>query len=432
MKIIKLSRFKKSKSFNTVMKRSSSNYDYLFPIVTKIMKEIELYGDMSVKKYTKKFDGVDIANPKVSKSEIKEAYTKVGDKYLVALKQAINNITVVHKNQIPTSAQNIVRSTKGIKVWKKGQPIEKVGLYVPGGKALYPSSVLMNGIPAKIAGCKQITITTPPRKDGTIAPEILVAADMIGINDIYKIGGIQGIGALTYGTKTIQKIDKIVGPGNSYVTVAKLIGLMSGKIAIDSPAGPSEVFIIADETSNPKFIASDLMCDAEHAEDSTAVLISTSKKVLQQTVDEIRRNVQKFSSKTNIIKSINKYGLFALVESIEEAVNFANGYAPEHIQIMTKNADKIAKKITNAGSIFIGNYTCKSAGDYATGANHVLPTGGSAKMFSGLSVLDFVRLVEYQKCTKSGLKNIKQTIKTFADVENLPAHKYSCSVRFQK
>ena len=338
MKIVELSKFRLSKRYKTVMKRCSNNYDSLFPVVGKIMKEIELYGDLAIKKYTNKFDGVNISDTKVGLNEIRDAYKKVDKKYITALKQAIKNITAVHNNQIPPSAEKIIQTTPGVRVWKKWQPIERVGLYVPGGRALYPSSVLMNGIPAKIAGCKQITITTPPRKDGTIAPEILVTADMIGIKDIYKIGGIQGIGALTYGTRTIPKVDKIVGPGNSYVTVAKMIGLMSGKIAIDSPAGPSEVFTIADETANSKFIASDLMCDTEHGEDSTAILVSTSKKILEQTIYEIKTNSKKFSTKKNIQKSINKYGLFALVKSIEEGVNFANDYAPEHIQIMTKNS----------------------------------------------------------------------------------------------
>ncbi|MFZ2189411.1 MAG: histidinol dehydrogenase [Candidatus Magasanikiibacteriota bacterium] len=431
MQIVKLDQFKTTKRYQIIMKRSCQNYDILFPMVKKIMLDIETNGDTAIKKYTKKFDGVVIDKPKVSPNEIKTAYKKISKKYLTALTQAVNNITAVHKNQLPLSGEKKIKPSKGIGVWKKWQPIERVGLYVPGGKALYPSSVLMNGIPAKIAGCKNIFITTPPRKDGTIAPEILVAADMIGIKNIYKIGGTQAIGALTYGTKSISKVDKIVGPGNAYVTVAKMIGLMSGKIAIDSPAGPSENLIIADDTANPNFVTADLMCDIEHGEDSATILITTSNKLAKEVQQLIKTQINTFSTKNYIKQSIKKYSQIIIANSIRDCINFANDYAPEHIQIITRNSKAIAKQITNAGSIFIGKYTCKSAGDYATGANHVLPTGGSAKMFSGLSVMDFVRLVEYQSCTKTGLKNIRQTIETFAEVENLPAHQYSCSVRFK-
>ncbi|HBU07420.1 MAG TPA: histidinol dehydrogenase [Candidatus Magasanikbacteria bacterium] len=432
MQIVKLAQFKTTKRYKIIMKRSCQNYDALFPMVKKIMNDIEKNGDTAIKKYTKKFDGINIDNPKVSTNEIKTAYKKVSKQFLTALNQAISNITAVHQTQLPSSAEKIVKPTPGIKIWKKWQSIERVGLYVPGGKALYPSSVLMNGIPAKIAGCKNISIITPPRKDGTIAPEILVTANMIGIKNIYKIGGIQAIGALTYGTETIPKVDKIVGPGNAYVTVAKMIGLMSGKIAIDSPAGPSENLIIADNIANPKFVTADLMCDIEHGGDSAAILATTSNKLAEEVRRLIKKEINKFSTKNYIKQSIKKYSQIIIANSIKDCITFANDYAPEHIQIMTTNSKAIAKQITNAGSIFIGSYTCKSAGDYATGANHVLPTGGSAKMFSGLSVLDFVRLVEYQTCTKQGLKNIKKTIETFAEVENLPAHKYSCSIRFNQ
>lgn len=430
MQIVKLSQFKKSKRYQIIMVRSRQNYDVLFPVVKKIMEDVQINGDRAVNKYTKKFDRVSTNNLKISANEISNAYKKVNKKYLLALNQAIKNITVVHKNQLPRMAEKNIEPTKGIAVWKKWQPIEKVGLYVPGGKALYPSSVLMNGLPAKIAGCKNIIITTPPQTDGTIAPELLVAADKIGIKNIFKVGGIQAIAGLIYGTKTIPKVYKIVGPGNAYVTAAKLFGLMNGRIAIDSPAGPSENLIIADNTANPSWVAADLMCDIEHGPDSAAILITTSNKLAREVKQIIQKQINKFNTKNYIRQSIKKYSQIIIANSTKDCINFANDYAPEHIQIMTTNSKAVSKKITNAGSIFIGNYTCKSAGDYATGANHVLPTGGAAKMFSGLSVLDFVRLVEYQSCTKTGLKNIRQTIETFADVENLPVHKYSCQIRF--
>jgi len=431
MRIVNLSQFKKTKRYQTIMQRSQQNYAALFPIVKNIMKDVEKKGDKVIKKYTKKFDGVNVKNLKVTRREIKTAYKKVDKKFLIALNQAIQHITMVHKNQLPKTAETKIAPTKGIAVWKKWQPIESVGLYVPGGKALYPSSVLMNGIPAKIAGCKQIVITTPPQPDGSITPELLVAADKIGIKDIYKIGGVQAMAGLTSCTKTIPKVYKIVGPGNGYVTAAKLYALMSGDVAIDSPAGPSENLIITDKTANSKFVDADLMYDIEHGEDSAAILITTSKKLANEVMVEIKKNINRFTTNKYIKQSIRKYSQIIIAKSIQNCVVFANDYAPEHIQIMTDSAKVVSNQITNAGSIFIGNYTCKSAGDYATGANHVLPTGGSAKMFSGLSVLDFVRLVEYQNCTKTGLKNIRKTIETFAEVENLPAHKYSCSTRFK-
>ncbi|MBT4120540.1 MAG: histidinol dehydrogenase [Candidatus Magasanikbacteria bacterium] len=431
MQIVNLKQFKKTDRYKKIMNRGKENYEDIFGLVQDIMKDVRKNGDKAVKKYTERFDKLNIQDTKVKKEEIQKAYTKVSKEFLRALEQTIKNITKVHQNQIPINAQNIIKPEPGIRVWKKWQPIEKVGLYVPGGRALYPSSVLMNAIPAIVAGCKQIIITTPPQKNGLIAPELLVAANKLGITEIYKIGGIQAIAALTYGTEIVPKVYKVVGPGNAYVTAAKLAGLMSGEIAIDSPAGPSEVFVIADEAANPKFVAADLMADAEHGPDSAPILITTSKKLAEKIWYEIKKNINKFDTQKNIQKSMKRYGLFALVTNIEEAIEFANDYAPEHIQIMTKNAQSIAKKITNAGSIFIGDYTCKSAGDYATGANHVLPTGGSAKMFSGLSVLDFVRLVEYQKCSKEGLEKISKSIQTFAEIEGLPAHKYSCNVRFE-
>lgn len=431
MQIVKLSQFKKTKRYQIIMARSRQNYNVLSPIVKKIMEDVQKNGDKAINKYTKKFDGVNSNNIKVSRNEIEIAYKQVSKKYLLALNQAIKNITTVHKKQLPRTAEKNIEPVKGITVWKKWQPIERVGLYVPGGKALYPSSVLMNGIPAKIAGCKNIIITTPPQANGTIAPELLVAADKIGVKEIYKVGGIQAIAGLIYGTETISQVYKIVGPGNTYVTAAKLFGLMNGRIAIDSPAGPSENLIIADNTANPGWVAADLMCDIEHGPDSAAILISTSNRLAKEVQQLIKKQINKFNTKKYIKQSIKKYGQIIIVNSIKDCINFANDYAPEHLQIMTKQSPEIAKQIINAGSIFIGNYTCKSAGDYATGANHVLPTGGAAKMFSGLSVMDFVRLVEYQNCTKAGLKNIRQTIETFADVENLPAHKYSCAVRFK-
>jgi len=304
MKIVKLAEFKQDIKFKQVMNRSKQNYDALFVVVQKIMADVKENGDKAVREYTKKFDQVDVVNTEVSSEEIKDAYKKVSRKFLAAVEQSIYNITLVHQDQIAMNAEKVVEPAVGIRVWKKWRPIEKVGLYVPGGRALYPSSVLMNAIPAKVAGCQRIVITTPPRKDGSVAPELLVAADKLGITEIYKIGGVQAIAALAYGTQTVPKVYKIVGPGNAYVTTAKLAGFMSGEISIDSPAGPSEVFIIADETANPRFIAADLMADVEHGPDGAAVLITTSETLAKEVLLGIEQNVTQFATRENIKSSI--------------------------------------------------------------------------------------------------------------------------------
>ena len=432
MQVVKLKQFKNSSRFQSVMARGGKNDNSVLKVAEDIVVDVKNMGDVAVKKYMKSLNGVCLRNLRVSKEEINKAQSVVSDDFVIALKQAVNNIRLVHNKQISLEAQSVVSPLRGIKVWKKWQPIEIVGVYVPGGLASYPSSVLMSVIPAQIAGCKKIIITTPPRPDGLVAPEVLVAANYLGVKDIFKISGAQAIAALAYGTETIPKVYKIVGPGNAYVATAKMIVSRQGEVAIDSPAGPSEVLIIADKTANPEFVAADLMCDSEHAEDSAAVLLSTSLQLARRVIKIIKNTVDNFSTGNRVKKSLKSYGLFATVKTLGEAVDFANDYAPEHIQIMTKRARAIAKKITNAGSVFIGPYTCKSAGDYATGANHVLPTGGSAKMFSGLSVFDFVRLVEYQQVSKGGLKKIRRTIQVFARVEKLPVHEFSGAVRFKE
>lgn len=342
----------------------------------------------------------------------------------------IKNITAVHLAQLPEKKERQVNSEKGISVWREWRPIEKVGLYIPGGKAIYPSSVLMSGIPAQIAGCKEIIMCSPARGTGQIPASTLVAADMIGLTNIYKTGGAEAIAAMTYGTETIAKVYKIFGAGNSYVTAAKMFALET--ISIDMPAGPSEVFIIADETANPAYIAADLLADGEHGEDSACVLITTSKQIAEQTIKEIEKQLPKISTETRAKESIKRYGLFAVVDSLNEAIAFTNEYAPEHLEIMTKNPKSLVKRITNAGSVFLGDWTSKATGDYATGANHILPTGGMAKMYPPLGVDAYGKWMQVQKCTKQGLLQIKDTVETVATVEQLPAHKNSVSIRFSK
>jgi histidinol dehydrogenase len=430
MKVIKLKNLS-TIDYQRIIKRSAGKNPEILPIVKKTMGDVKKYGDkILIDDYKERFGEENYKSLLVSQEEIREAYKKVSKEFITGIKQMIKNITAVHQAQLPRKKEAVVNSEKGISVWREWRPIEKVGLYIPGGKAIYPSSVLMTAIPAIIADCKEIIICTPAKGKGQIPSPTLVAADMIGLTKIYKIGGAQAIAAMTYGTESIPSVYKIFGAGNAYVTTAKMLALEA--ISIDMPAGPSEVFIIADETSSPAYIAADLLADAEHGEDSSCVLITTSKKIADQTIKEIEKQLSKLSTKEKAKESIRKYGLFALVNSIDEAVDFANKYAPEHLEIMTKNPQSLVKKITNSGSVFLGNWTSKSAGDYATGANHVLPTGGMAKMYPPLGVDAFGKWMQIQKCTKEGLRQIKSTIETVSTVEQLPAHKNSVTIRFQK
>lgn len=430
MKVIKLKELNK-KDYKRIVNRSFGQNPEIIPYVCKRMEGVKSYGDkILISNFKKRFGMKNYKSLLLSKEDIDQAYKNVNDEFISAINQMIKNITAVSEVQLKNKKEKVVNSEKGISVWREWRPIEKVGIYVPGGKANYPSSVLMSAIPAKIAGCKEIIICTPPNKKGEIPDVTLVAADMVGINKIYKVGGVEAIAAMCYGTKTIPNVYKIVGAGNSYVTAAKIEALKT--ISIDMPAGPSEVFIIADNTANPSFIASDLLADAEHGEDSACVLITTSKIVAEQTIKEIERQIQNLSTKERAEKAIKNYGLFAVVDSMEKAVDFANEYAPEHLEIMTRNADLLVKKVINAGSIFLGNFTAKASGDYATGANHVLPTGGMAKMYSPLSVESFGKWMQVQKCTKRGLLKIKKTIEVIAEIEQLPAHKNCVSIRFNK
>lgn len=428
MKIIKLKDLPK-KDYQRIVTRSVGNYRAVITVVKEIMEDVRLNGDKALIKYYRKFSGnKENYSIQITQDELDKAMNGVDIQVIFALRQMIKNITDVCKNQLKTKKDQPVKTEKGISVWREWRAIEKVGLYIPGGKAIYPSSLLMTAIPAKIAGCKEIVVCTPPQANGQINPVVLLAAEMLEIKKIYKAGGAEAIAAMIYGTETIPSVYKIFGAGNTYVTAAKLLALE--KIAIDMPAGPSEVFIIADETANPKFIAADLLADGEHGEDSACVLLTTSQKIAEKTTKEIEAQLPKLSTANRARESLKKYGLIAVVDSLDEAVKFTSEYAPEHLEIMAKNAQKLVSKITNAGSIFLGNYTSKASGDYATGANHVLPTGGMAKMYPPLGVDAFGKWMQVQKCTKEGLLKIKDTIETVAAVEQLPAHRNSVSVRF--
>lgn len=428
MKVTKLKNLSSS-DYKRIMNRSAGRNELIIPLVKKIMNDVMINGDEAILRRYKQRYGKNIGI-QVIPEEIKEAYINTSKETVQSLRQMIKNITRVQSAQLPKKIDTVVRSERGVKVWREWRPIEKVGLYIPGGKAVYPSSVLMSAIPAQIAGCKEIIMCSPAKSDGKIPAATLVAADMVGIKKIFKIGGAEAIAAMTYGTKTVPNVYKIFGAGNSYVTAAKMLALEA--ISIDMPAGPSEVFIIADETADPSYIAADLLADGEHGEDSACVLVTTSEKVAEEAIAEIKFQLPKLETQKRAQESLNKYGLFTVVDSIKEAIDFANIYAPEHLELMTQNADLLVSQITNAGSVFVGRWTTKSSGDYATGANHVLPTGGMAKMYPPLGVDAFGKWMQVQKCTKQGLQNLKNTIETIAEVEQLPAHKQSVSIRFKK
>lgn len=428
MKVIKLNDLSQKDYQRIVMRSTGTNPD-VFPVVRKIMEDVKKNGDkVLIENFKKRFGKENYTSLQVSNYELKQAYKEVSEEFIMGIKQMIKNITAVHQAQLPNKKDTVIYPEKGVTVWREWRPIEKVGLYIPGGKAIYPSSVLMSAIPGLIAGCKKIVMCSPARGTGQIPAPTLVAADMIGLTKIYKVGGAQAIAVMVYGTESIPKVYKIFGAGNSYVTVAKMLALET--ISIDMPAGPSEVFVIADETANPTYIAADLLADGEHGEDSACVLITTSEKVAKQTIKEIEKQLLKLSTETRARESIRRYGLFAVVDSLDEAIEFTNEYAPEHLEIMTKSPELLVKKITNAGSVFLGNWTSKATGDYATGANHVLPTGGTAKMYPPLGVDAFGKWMQVQKCTKEGLRKIKDAIEAVAEAEQLPAHKNSVSIRF--
>ena len=430
MKIIKLKNLSQ-KDYQRIVKRSAGTNPEIMPKVRETIEAVRKYGDkVLIADYKRRFGTENYESLLVSKKEIRQAYKEVSKKFISAIMQMIKNITAVHQAQLPKKKDVVVNSEKGVSVWREWRPIERVGLYIPGGKAIYPSSVLMSAIPAQIAGCREIIMCSPARGTGQIPAPSLVAADMIGLTKIYKIGGAEAIAAMICGTESIPNVYKIFGAGNSYVTAAKMLALET--ISIDMPAGPSEVFVIADETANPAYIAADLLADGEHGEDSACVLITTSKEVAEQTIKEIEKQLLKLSTEARARESIKRYGLFALVDSFEEAIQFTNEYAPEHLEIMTKNAESLVKKITNAGSVFLGDWTSKATGDYATGANHILPTGGMAKMYPPLGVDAYGKWMQVQKCTKEGLSKIRETIEILAEIEQLPAHKNSATIRFIK
>lgn len=413
------------KDWGKILKRPAKSINDLEDIVKEVFSDIELNGDKALYRYTKKFDGVDLSEFKVTTAETSAAEKKIPETLKEAINRAKHNIEKFHESQI--AEKKIIETSNGIICWQESRPIEKIGIYIPGGTALLFSTVLMLSVPAKIAGCKEIILVTPPGKNGEIDPAILYTAGLTGIIRLYKIGGIQAIGALTFGTDTIPKVYKIFGPGNQYVTAAKQIALKTG-IAIDMPAGPSELLIIADRSANPKFVASDLLSQAEHGDDSQVICIANSVNVLNKIEKQLNKQIEELPGK-DIIKKVMENSKLIYIKDKHDTIDLVNEYAPEHLILVTENNDFYLKKTINAGSVFIGNYTPESAGDYASGTNHTLPTGGFAKSYSGVNLDSFVKKITFQKITKKGIGNIGDTIEIMASKEGMYAHKNAVTLR---
>ena len=408
-----------------LLKRPTINYNSISNNVHAIMQAIQEFGDQKLFEYTKQFDGVALSHLKVTEKEIEQSAFLVNDDLKEAIKVAIQNISTFHQAQ--TTPTQIIETMQGVQCWRKAIAIDKVGLYIPGGTAPLFSTLLMLAIPAKIAGCKDIIVVTPPQKDGTIHPAILYAANELGISTIYKLGGVQAIAALTFGTATIEKVYKIFGPGNQYVTMAKQLAQQYG-VSIDMPAGPSEVCVWATNDCDAKFVAADLLSQAEHGVDSQVILATTSPSLIGLVKEEIDIQLKLLSRASIALKALENSKFFVL-SSDDEVAQLINEYAPEHLIITGENALELSEKITNAGSIFLGNYSPESVGDYASGTNHTLPTNGYAKMYSGVSVDSFVKKITYQQLNSIGIQNIAKTVITMAKAEGLQAHANAVKVR---
>ena len=425
MRIITAKEFKQELDFFLNLRKA--DISSIISVVNTVIDDVKKDGNKALLKYTEKFDKVhlDPSKLKVSESEIKEAYKKLDKKQINALKKVAKNIGTFHKKQLKSKWS--IRSVEGVTLGQVTRPLASVGVYAPGGKASYPSSILMCAVPAKVAGVETVVVCSPPGKDGNIAAALLVAADISGVNEIYKVGGAQAIAAMAYGTETVKKVDKIVGPGNVYVTAAKLE--VSKDVAIDLPAGPSEILVIADETANPSYIAADLLAQAEHDPKAWAILVTISKTIATEVKNQVDHQIKGLTRIRIINSSLEKGGLIIITQNLKEAIELTNMIAPEHLQIQTKNPTKVFKKIQNAGAVFLGAYSPVPFGDYSAGLNHVLPTAGYAKIYSGLSSLDFIKTINFLQCNKEGFKNLKETAIILAEMEGFDAHAKAVSIR---
>lgn len=430
MKIVRLEEESKKDILNQLLKRSPNHYGSYMDQVQKIVDEVKEKGDEALFFYTKKFDGfsLDEETIKVTEDEIKEAYEEIDPSLLDIMQEALKNIREYHQKQMQYSWFD--SKPNGTMLGQKVTPLETVGVYVPGGKASYPSSVLMNIVPAQVAGVKNIVMVTPCNKEGKISPVTLVAAKEAGVTQVYKVGGAQAIAGLAYGTKSLPKVDKIVGPGNIYVALAKKA--VYGTVSIDSIAGPSEILVLADESANPRFVAADLLSQAEHDELASAILVTTSETLANKVAKEIEGFLDQLPRKEILEKSLEQFGYLLIAKTLEEAIDTANAIASEHLEIVTKNPFEVMMKIQNAGAIFIGEYSSEPLGDYFAGPNHVLPTNGTAKFFSPLSVDDFIKKSSIIYYSKEALEPIQKDIMAFAKAEQLTAHANSIRVRFEE
>ena len=429
MRTVTLTKESTKDILENLLKRSPNNYGKFEAAVDDILKKVRAEGDSAVFAYTKEFDKVEIAadTVRVTEDEIREAYDAVDPSLVEVIRKALVNIRSYHEKQKQNSWFSSTED--GTMLGQKVTPLKRVGVYVPGGKAVYPSSVLMNIVPAKVAGVDQIIMTTPPGKDGKVCPTTLVAAKEAGADEVYKVGGAQAVGALAYGTESIPKVDKIVGPGNIFVALAKKA--VYGYVSIDSIAGPSEILVLADETANPRYVAADLLSQAEHDELASAILITTSRELAEKVSSEVEEFVKVLSRKEIIQKSLDNFGYILIAEDMDEAVEAANEIASEHMEIVTRNPFEIMMKVRNAGAIFIGEYSSEPLGDYFAGPNHVLPTNGTAKFFSPLSVDDFIKKSSIVYYSREALGKIHKDIEQFAKAEQLTAHANSVAVRFE-
>lgn len=429
MRILQLTKETQNNILEDLLKRSPNSYGEFEARVQEIIENVRDRRDEALFDYTRRFDGADIDSRSimVTEEEIAQAYEQVDPKLLAVIRKALVNIRTYHEKQRQNSW--FESSDKGIILGQKVTALQRVGVYVPGGKAVYPSSVLMNIVPAKVAGVDEIIMTTPPGKDGVVNPSTLVAAKEAGADHIYKVGGAQAVAALAFGTQSIPKVDKIVGPGNIYVALAKKA--VFGHVSIDSIAGPSEILVLADETANPRYVAADLLSQAEHDEMASAILITTSRELAEKVSDEVDRFVARLSRREIIEKSLDNYGYILVADTMEEAVAAVNEIASEHLEIVTANPFDVMTRVRNAGAIFLGTYSSEPLGDYFAGPNHVLPTNGTAKFFSALSVDDFIKKSSIISYSREALQEIYQDVAQFAECEQLTAHANSIKVRFE-
>lgn len=429
MRIVKLDEQSRANILADLLKRDPNNYSAYEDTVQEIVDDVRARGDEALFEYTKKFDGAELSadNIRVTQAEIQEALSQVDPNLLAVMKKSMKNIREYHEKQKRYSWFD--SKPNGTILGQKVSALSSVGVYVPGGKAAYPSSVLMNIIPAEVAGVEKIVMVTPPGKDGKVNPVTLIAAHLAGANEVYKVGGAQAIAALAFGTKSIPRVNKIVGPGNIFVALAKKA--VYGHVSIDSIAGPSEILVLADETANPRYVAADLLSQAEHDELASAILVTTSMELAEKVSAEAEAFVQQLSRKAILEKSLENYGYILVADSMEDAIETANAIASEHLEIVTKNPFEVMTKIQNAGAIFMGEYSSEPLGDYFAGPNHVLPTNGTAKFFSPLSVDDFIKKSSIIYYSKEALEPVHKDIETFAEAEYLTAHANSIRVRFE-